>query len=110
PEAPTGFAKVLLGLASGIALARDYSVVGAVELALVLRVALDCLPIMRRRVIDALVEGSISDTDGALATSKIANVAQFSTPAIRRTLEDLQALGVVSCRKAQERGSADAWL
>lgn len=108
PEAPTRFAKVLASLAQGIALAFDHSEVTAHELRLVLRVALDCLPILRRRVISALAKAAITDKYGRLETSAVAGAVEFSMSAIRRTLEDLQALRVV----ARERGGPglpDEW-
>jgi hypothetical protein len=108
PEAPTRFAKVLASLASGIALAYDSETVTERELRLVLRVALDCLPLIRRRVIGALVEQTITEDEDRLSTSAIAGAAQFSTTAIRRSLEDLQALEVVVCHKAG-KGKADQW-
>jgi len=109
PEAPTRFAKVLLALASGIALAYDSPAVTDRELSLVLRVALDCLPLIRHRVIAALVQGTIaSDEEGRLSTSEIAGTAQFSSAAVRRALEDLQALEVLVCHKTGE-GKADEW-
>ncbi len=107
PEAPTRFAKVLLSLASGIALAYDSPEITERELGLVLRVALDCLPLIRHRVIAALVHGTIeADGDGCLTTKHIAGAAHFSSAAVRRTLEDIQALEVVVCHKA---GNADSW-
>ena len=109
PEAPTRFAKVLLALGSGIALAYDRKRVSSQELRLILRVALDCLPVIRRRVITALVDGAIeADTEGELPTTKIAGMARCSTTAIRRALEDLEALNVVICHKAGT-GKADRW-
>ncbi len=109
PEAPTRFAKVLLSLASGIALAYDSPEITGRELGLVLRVALDCLPLIRHRVIAALVEETITaDADGRLSTSAIAGTAQFSGTAVRRALEDLQALDVVVCQKAGA-GKPDQW-
>jgi hypothetical protein len=109
PEAPTRFAKVLLSLGSGIALAYDSPEVTDRELRLVLRVALDCLPLIRHRVIAALVDGAImSDADGRLSTSEIAGTAQFSSTTVRRALEDLQALDVVVCHKTGT-GKADEW-
>src|SRR5262249_12301310 len=108
PEAPTRFAKVLLALASGIALAYDDTAVTPRALQWVFRVALDCLPVVRQRVIAALVREVISESDGTLSTTALAGAAQFSTVTIRRALEDLQALDVVTCRKAP-RGGADEW-
>jgi hypothetical protein len=107
PEAPTRLAKGLATLASGIALAYDSEAVGDREMRLVLRVALDCLPVIRRRVIAALVNGSIATNgDGTLLTRQIADPAGCSTSTIRRTLEDLHALEIVDCDK---EGSADRW-
>jgi hypothetical protein len=109
PEAPTRFAKVLLSLASGIALAHDSDRITRRELRIVLRVALDCLPLIRQRVIAALVRGAITETGGGtLSTSAISGAAQFSTATIRRALEDLQALGLVVGHKPGE-GKADRW-
>jgi len=110
PEAPTRFAKVLLSLASGIAVARDSDAIGDDELRLVLRVALDCLPVIRRQVIAALVIGPVDVPvgDGPISTSALAGAAKVSTVAIRRALEDLQALGVVTCHKGGS-GRADTW-
>lgn len=109
PEAPTRFAKVLLALASGIALAYDRPTVTGRELGVVLRVALDCLPAIRHRVIAALVTGPLeSGTDEELSTSTIAEATKCSSAAIRRTLEDLQALDVVTCEKVGP-GKADTW-
>jgi hypothetical protein len=108
PEAPTRFAKVLLALASGIALAYDEPEVTPRALQWVLRVALDCLPVVRHRVIAALVCGAISDTGDALSTTEVAGATQFATVTIRRALEDLQALEVVTCHKATT-GKADDW-
>ena len=110
PEAPTRFAKVLLSLASGIAVARDSETIGDDELRLVLRVALDCLPVIRRQVIAALVTGPVDVPlgDEPISTSALAGVAKVSTVAIRRALEDLQALGVVACHKGGS-GRADSW-
>jgi hypothetical protein len=110
PEAPTRFAKVLLSLASGIAVARESDAIGEDELRLVLRVALDCLPVIRRQVIAALVTGPVDIPvgDEPISTSTLAGVAKVSTVAIRRALEDLQALGVVTCHKGGS-GKADSW-
>ncbi|MFL5760323.1 MAG: hypothetical protein ACJ8F2_01245 [Xanthobacteraceae bacterium] len=109
PEAPTRFAKVLRGLACGIALAHDRGDVTTEDLGYVLRVALDSLPDVRRRVIKALVEQTVVDAGaGELATSTIVGMTQFSSATIRRTLEDLQALRVVHVEK-HGPGKADTW-
>src|SRR5262249_8021552 len=108
PEAPTRFAKVMLALASGIALAYDDTEVTPRALQWVLRVALDCLPAVRRRVIAALVQGAIEADGEALSTRQMAGAVQFSAKTLRRALEDLQALEVVDCQKGGQ-GVADRW-
>src|SRR5262249_6439162 len=100
PEAPTRFAKALLALASGIALAHDRLVMSPDALQVACRVALDCLPLIRRRTIAALAEQTISGTGDDLTTRALAGTAHFSTSTIRRALEDLQSLGIVACTKA----------
>jgi hypothetical protein len=107
PEAPTRFAKVLLALASGLAVAHDSPSVTPHELRLVLRVAVDCLPLLHHRVIAALARTPIEDGE-QLSTTYIAGAAQFSTATIRRTLEDLQALEITTCHKTGT-GKADQW-
>lgn len=109
PEAPTRLVKVLRSLASGIALAHDRDTVSETDLAYVLRVAVDSLPDIRRRVIDALAKATIrGSSDGRVSTSQMSVATQFSSSAIRRTLEDLQALGVVAVEKGGP-GMADRW-
>jgi hypothetical protein len=108
PEAPTRFAKVLHSLASGISVAYDSDEVGEREMSLILRVSLDCLPVIRRRVIAALAAGAITEDESGLSTSRISGAAQFSTTSIRRALEDLQALEVVQGHKMGQ-GRADEW-
>src|SRR6266516_1232878 len=101
-EAPTRFVKVLASLGSGIALAHDSRVVGRRELRLVLRVALDCVPPIRRQVIDALLhDGMARAHDRGLRATVIAKGARCSLSAVRRALEDLHALRVVRRRKGQ---------
>jgi hypothetical protein len=88
--------------------AYDSDEVGDKEMVLVLRVSLDCLPVIRRRVIAALAAGAITEDESGLSTSRISGAAQFSATSIRRTLEDLQALEVVHGHKMGQ-GRADEW-
>jgi hypothetical protein len=106
PEAPTRFAKELLALASGIALAHDRQALCSEDLRVACRVALDCLPLIRRRTIAVLTQQTISATGDDLTTRALADVAQFSSSTIRRALEDLQSLGIVACAKS---GKSDYW-
>jgi hypothetical protein len=110
PEAPTRFSKVLLSLARGIAMAYDKTELGDQDLAMALRVALDCLPAIRHKVITALVDSVLDeDSDGELDTRGIANSVRYSTDTIRRSLEDLQALEIVE-RRSQGKGYPDKWI
>jgi hypothetical protein len=108
PEAPTRFVKQMVALASGLAVVHGRDAIGDDELRIVHRVGMDCIPTIRRRVLAALANGDLIGDDGTLDTSRIAGAAQFSTPAVKRTLEDLHGLGVVEREKA---GSvkADRW-
>ena len=72
-----------------------------------LRVAIDCLPLLRHRVIAALAQTPIEDGE-QLSTTHIAGAARFSTSTIRRTLEDLQALEIIR-RHPTGTGKADQW-
>ena len=105
PESPTRFARQLYSLARGIAATRGSKEVNSEDLALVQRVALDCVPAQRRVVLRALVKG---DTDETLSTSTVAGMSQYSTDTIRRALEDCQALGLASVSKVGS-GKADQW-
>lgn len=109
PEGPARLAKSLRALAQGIACARDHKAVERADLALVQRVALDCLPTIRHRVINALAQAALTtDSDGHLATGVIAGAVRFSTSTIHRALEDLHALEVVDVQKGGA-GRADTW-
>src|SRR5262249_58128390 len=96
PEAPTRFAKVLLALASGLAVAHDSPAVTPHELRLVLRVAVDCLPLIRHRVIAALAHAPIEDGEQP-STTHIAGAPQFSTTTIPRTPTALHPPPVTTC-------------
>jgi hypothetical protein len=100
PEAPTRFVKVLAALASGIALAHDRRAVTSRELRFVLRVALDCIPPLRRQVIDTLLRDAMATRrDRGLRVKEIAKSGRCSISAVRRALEDLYALRVVKRRE-----------
>jgi hypothetical protein len=57
PEAPTRLAQQLAQLAKGSALVMERSEVDGDDLALVRRVAFDCIPTARRKLLDALISG-----------------------------------------------------
>jgi hypothetical protein len=93
PEAPTRFTKVLKSLSQGIALAYDAAEVTEREMRLVVRVAFDSLPPVRRAVLMALSRNGKASVD----TLVKAVAPRCSATSVRRALEDLQALGVVQC-------------
>lgn len=93
PEAPTRFTKVLKSLAQGIALAHDAARVTEREMRLIVRVAFDSLPPIRRAVLLALSR----NREASVAQLAEAVAPHCSSTSVRRALEDLQALGVVQC-------------
>lgn len=101
PEAPTRFPKVLLSLAQGIAMAHDRAEVTAHELRLVMRVALDCLPPIRRCVLVSLA----AKQDASISELLVSASRRCSVATIRRAVEDLEALGVV--RRVADSGSSE---
>ena len=103
--APTRFARQLLSILPGIAATRQSESACAEDLALVQRVALDCIPAQRRLVLIALAQ---QDADDALSTSMAAQKERYPTDNIRRALEDCQALGLVSVTKKGD-GRANIW-
>jgi hypothetical protein len=105
PEMPTRFAKQLFELLRGIALVMGHQEAMDEDADRVARVALDCIPAVRRLVLRKIAE---ADQDAYLKTTTIAQQAQFSTVTVRRALEDLQALGVLEVLKGGE-GKADSW-
>jgi hypothetical protein len=90
-EMPARFARQLASLARGLALIAHRGTVTSGDLATVTRVALDAIPAVRRRALDALIDG-----DEDLTTSALAKQVQYSTSTLRRALEDLQSLELVT--------------
>jgi hypothetical protein len=103
PEGPARFAKQLKALTQGVALINGRDVSGPYDLALVTRVAHDCIDKMRQVAIEVL----LAAPDG-LNISEIAHNARFSTSTVRRALEDLEALGLVRKDKTGP-SKADTW-
>jgi hypothetical protein len=67
------------------------------------RVALDCIPALRRRLLERLCEQAAPE-----ATKQIAEAVDLPTVTVRRALEDLTAYGLFS-RYGQGEGKADVW-
>ena len=66
------------------------------------KVALDCIPALRRAILDTLSERP------GLSTSEAAESIAYPTTTTRRTLEDLHAYGLVD-RELRGAGNADRW-
>jgi hypothetical protein len=103
PEMPARLAKQLASHAQGIALVHHRDVVTADDVRCIIRVGLDCIPRLRRDVIEVLLDRCFS----ALTTSTVASAAQYPTSTVRRALEDLQALGLVRCFKSHAEDNGD---
>ncbi len=102
-EMPARLGRQLYSLARGLALVDRRAAVSEGDLARVARVALDCIPAVRRLILEVLMVA-----DGDLATSALGRQLQYSTSTVRRALEDLQALDMVTCEKGGQ-GTADKW-
>jgi DeoR-like helix-turn-helix domain len=106
PEMPTRLAKQLFELLRGVALVLGHPEATTADLDRIKRVALDCIPAVRRTVLRAVA--GMATVDETLTTSKVAEGVQYSTATVRRALEDLQALGVLAVTKGG-KGVADQW-
>ena len=106
PEMPARLAKQLFELLRGVALVCDHTDATDEDMSRVERVALDCIPAVRRTVLRAVAE--VSSVEGTLTTTQVAQGVQYSTTTVRRALEDLQALGVLSVTKGGQ-GMPDRW-
>ena len=107
PEMPARLAKQLFELLRGVALVCGHQEVTQDDYERIARVALDCIPAARRIVLRAVALLTEVEAD-ALTTTKVAQTTQYSTAAVRRALEDLQALGILHVTKGGQ-GIADKW-
>jgi hypothetical protein len=100
PEAPSRLTLVLARLGAGMAaIGVERNEIWRV----VSKVALDCMPALRRRLVEILYrETSEIDTTAASVAIK------YPTTTTRRALEDLAAHGVID-RNPQGQGKADMW-
>jgi hypothetical protein len=104
---PARFAKQLFELLRGVALVCGHEEATQEDYDRIARVALDCIPAARRTVLRVVATLTTVEAD-ALTTTKVAQTAQYSTAAVRRALEDLQALGILHVTKGGQ-GVADKW-
>ena len=98
PEAPARLALSLLRLYAGM---LAIGVTPEDARPLILKVALDCMPALRRAVFTKLVHD-----EKAWETADLATKLGYPTQTARRTLEDLTAHGIVV---RQKTGKADQW-
>jgi hypothetical protein len=106
PEMPARFAKQLFELLRGVALVLGHQEATAEDMDRVARVALDCIPAVRRVVLRAVAK--LSEVDDSLKTTQVSQVVQYASATVRRALEDLQALGVLQVIKGGN-GKPDLW-
>jgi hypothetical protein len=99
-EAPSRLSRTLLRLLSGMT-ATGVSRETAWDV--LMKVALDCMPTVRREVFDVVLE-----TTAGIATKEIAIRLGYPTTTTRRSLEDLTAHDVV-IRQSGGKGRPDYW-
>jgi DeoR-like helix-turn-helix domain len=98
PEMPARLAKQLFELLRGVALVCGHEEATQEDYDRIARVALDCIPAARRTVLRTIATLTAMEAE-ALTTTQVAQTAQYSTAAVRRALEDLQALGILQVTK-----------
>jgi hypothetical protein len=99
-EAPARFVNVLAALLEGL---RLLGLEDELAWSLVRKVAFDSMPAQRRQVIEHLLEA------GSTTAKEAAVVLGVPTTPTRRTLEELEAHGVVKRTPAGQPGEADVW-
>lgn len=99
-ELPARIAITLARLMHGMAL---LGVAVEEQWRLIVKVALDCIPDLRRRILIHLLPLVAAST-----TSSVALAVQYPTVTTRRALEDLAAHGVIS-RFGRGQGRTDEW-
>jgi hypothetical protein len=99
-EAPSRLARIMVQLFTGmtaIGLSREQA------WRTLIKVALDCMPALRRAVVEQLLHA-----EGTLETTMLATQLGYPTQTTRRSLEDLAAHHVV-VRQPNGQGKADHW-
>lgn len=107
PEMPARLAKQLFELLRGVALVCGHKEATQEDYDRIARVALDCIPAARRTVLRMIASLTAMAAE-TLTTTQVAQTVQYSTAAVRRALEDLQALGILRVTKGGQ-GVADKW-
>lgn len=102
PEAPPRFAKQLALLACGLTVLRGRQAVNGDDFKTVCRVAFDCLPRTRARLLKLLID----DKQKKLTAAKAIEITKLSKSSVYRLLEELVALDLL---KKEGRESAEEW-
>jgi hypothetical protein len=107
PEGPGRLTKQLALLARAVAIVRAHREVNERDYLTVIKVAFDCLPAPRRRMIDVLSRLAASG-DATPSTTTVSEATRYPTSTTRRYLAELHAAGFVD-RAAGGQGRADNW-
>jgi DeoR-like helix-turn-helix domain len=106
PEMRARFVKQMFELLRGVAQVLGHQEAITEDMDRVARVALDCIPAVRRVVLRAVADKTaVNET---LNTSQVVQAVQYASATVRRALEDLQALGILAVEKGGQ-GKADVW-
>jgi hypothetical protein len=105
-EMPARLAKQLFELLRGVSLVMGHTAATQEDLDRVGRVALDCIPSVRRVVLREVAK--LSPGGETFKVTQVAGGAQYSSTTVRRALEDLQALGILTVKKFGQ-GIPDQW-
>ncbi len=106
PEIPTRLIKQFVALARGIASVREHTVVERVDIDLVKKVALDCIPRMRLSVFRVLLGSYPNSLQKVDVAEKLR--LESGKKMINEHLEDLLTLGIIK-RSKKDKGQTTAW-
>lgn len=109
-ESPYRLVNGLYSMAKGHAVAAGRTVLAREDVQFAVRVALDSMPVDRRRLVRAL----IASTDGQLTTAVAATSLDQSRPTARKAMAELDALGAVSFQEGKGQiisfAESEMWL
>jgi len=89
PEAPARLAKQLASLAQGLASLRRSNEVSDCDFQIVKRVAFDCMPIIRAKALQAIING------GQIGAAVLARQVGVSEATAKRAMEDMRSLSLL---------------
>jgi hypothetical protein len=106
-EGPGRLTKQLATLAQALAIVRGEAHVSPETYRVIEHVGLDCVPAIRRLLVDALLDRYEAFLDPA-DTTTVAEAIHYPTDTTRRYLEELTALGLAD-RHPHDTGRAHRW-